>query len=1115
MMIEILCLDASTGKMVSIAMVNTFSMLRGMDKMRLAGQDKDLLVVGSDSGVMIVLEVKDNKFVRVFEEPFSRSGTRRTLPGQFVAADPAGRSIMIAALDRQKLVYPIRKNDEDKYAATSPLEAHQPDTVCFDLCALETGFDNPLFAALEVDYTEGEEKNPIPASLDKLLVFYECDMGLNVVRRKAEMVVDRSANHLLPLPCHPDGPGGVLVCSQESITWWGLEQNKSIPMPFESGILVAHVVVKAKKLFFALLLNEQGDLFKVSVDWNEAEVSGLRIRYFDSIGPCTSLAIFKQGFLFAGAETAPHHTLYQIQELGDQEDESEVSDRALVYQRRPLRNISSIDTLPNYAPLTDATVMNLGNEETPQVYTCQGRDGTASFNILRHGLQVSEIAVSPLPSNPTGIWTLKENLSVLYDALIVISFTDSTTILSIGESIEEVTDASFHLDKQTLGIGLMADDSFIQVHSGGMRMVRTGGKYIDYKVPMGTKVVNCVLNARQVVLYLESQILMYYELDLTGSFREVQVSQPLPETILSMHIGPVPEGRQRTRFLAIGCSDDAVRVISLFPEDLLEPLSVQALTSLPTSVLLQEIDKTQFLFVGLSSGIYIRLAIDSNGALTDPRSRQIGTSPIKLSSMIAETAQGQDAAIIAMCSRSWLNFSRQGKMMDMTSLFYEPFEHACGFRSEQFASAVVGTVGASLRIIAVDDLDVAFSRHSIPLPLMCRKFFYQEGMNKFLLLEMEAGQSILQLLNPYDGSLTNLLRVGAGHTILSATFCTFHTHLEDRFLAVGLAKDFTMLPRRAQSCQIVLYQQSKDTDELILVHVTDVEQIPSCMIAFDGRLLVGIGSILRLYDVGKKKMLRKCETRIQTHAVSIQSQGRRLYIADACESVHCVLYLPDDNRFFLFADDSLPRACTALLLLDHDTIAVADKFGSFAVLRIPAAISEDLDSDPSASRLNEREVLQGAPNKLERVCEFHLGDTITSLSRCTLAEGARQVIFYCTVSGAFGVFLPLTTQSSTIFFQNLELSLRNPGNPITLITSKYTAIDAQIGRTAVLFPTARDHLRFRSHFVPVKGVIDGDLCELFGTLVPEDWRKDIAVGIERDEDEILKRIQDQRLLACF
>ena len=553
MMLEVLRLDASTGKMVSIAMVNTFSVLRGIDKMRLAGQDKgnhddeihfaicfvDLLVLGSDSGVMVVLELKDNKFIRVFEEPFSRSGTRRTLPGQLVAADPAGRSIMIAALDGQKLVYPIRKDDEDRYIATSPLEAHQQDTVCFDLCALETGFDNPLFAALEVEYTGVEEQDTNgPVSLNKTLAFYECDMGLNVVRRKAEMVVDRSANYLAPLPCHPDGPGGVLVCSQESITWWSVEQSASTPMPSGSGIMVGHVIVKAKKLFFALLLNEQGDLFRVSVDWNETEVSRLRIRYFDSIGPCTSLAVFRQGFLFAGTETALHHTLYQIQQLGDQDDEPEASDQALVYQRRPLRNISPIDTLPNYAPLTDATVMNLGNEETPQVYACQGRDSTASFNILRHGLQVSEIAVSPLPANPTGIWTLKENLTALHDALIILSFADSTTILSVGESIEEVVDTSFYLDRQTLGIGLMADDSFVQVYPGGMRMIKSGGKYVDYKTPVGTKVMRCALNERQVVLYLESQILMYYELDLTGSFKEVQASQPLPEVIISMHIGP-------------------------------------------------------------------------------------------------------------------------------------------------------------------------------------------------------------------------------------------------------------------------------------------------------------------------------------------------------------------------------------------------------------------------------------------------------------------------------------------------------------------------------------------------------------------------------------------------
>ena len=32
---------------------------------------------------------------------------------------------------------------------------------------------------------------------------------------------------------------------------------------------------------------------------------------------------------------------------------------------------------------------------------------------------------------------------------------------------------------------------------------------------------------------------------------------------------------------------------------------------------------------------------------------------------------------------------------------------------------------------------------------------------------------------------------------------------------------------------------------------------------FQGRLLVGMGKILRIYDIGKRKMLRKCENKVR------------------------------------------------------------------------------------------------------------------------------------------------------------------------------------------------------------------------------------------------------------
>ena len=39
---------------------------------------------------------------------------------------------------------------------------------------------------------------------------------------------------------------------------------------------------------------------------------------------------------------------------------------------------------------------------------------------------------------------------------------------------------------------------------------------------------------------------------------------------------------------------------------------------------------------------------------------------------------------------------------------------------------------------------------------------------------------------------------------------------------------------------------------------------------FQGRLLVGVGKLLRIYDIGKKKMLRKCENKVH-HIIYIYS----------------------------------------------------------------------------------------------------------------------------------------------------------------------------------------------------------------------------------------------------
>lgn len=45
---------------------------------------------------------------------------------------------------------------------------------------------------------------------------------------------------------------------------------------------------------------------------------------------------------------------------------------------------------------------------------------------------------------------------------------------------------------------------------------------------------------------------------------------------------------------------------------------------------------------------------------------------------------------------------------------------------------------------------------------------------------------------------------------------------------------------------------------------TETDDVPLSLLAFQGRLVAGVGKALRLYDIGKKKLLRKVENKVGT-----------------------------------------------------------------------------------------------------------------------------------------------------------------------------------------------------------------------------------------------------------
>src|ERR1700722_19160228 len=141
----------------------------------------DYIIIGSDSGRITIVEFvpAQNKFNRLHLETFGKSGVRRVIPGQYLAVDPKGRACLIASVEKNKLVYVLNRNAQAELTISSPLEAHKPQTLVFDLIALDVGYENPIFAALEVDYSESDQDPTGQAfeEIEKLLVYYVLDVG--------------------------------------------------------------------------------------------------------------------------------------------------------------------------------------------------------------------------------------------------------------------------------------------------------------------------------------------------------------------------------------------------------------------------------------------------------------------------------------------------------------------------------------------------------------------------------------------------------------------------------------------------------------------------------------------------------------------------------------------------------------------------------------------------------------------------------------------------------------------------------------------------------------------------------------------------------------------------
>lgn len=642
--------SGTTTSLKLVSRVETRSILRSCAVVRFPEEKRDSIVVGADGGCISVLDFLNGKFRILHCVSFGKTACRRVTPGQYVASDPKGRAVLIAAIEKKKLVYVLNRDGSGNSTIASPLEANRSRTITYATTGLDNGYDNPIFAAIECQYpdlesdlqdnngTSNKGSNGANLAAHKQLAYYELDLGLNHVSRKWAIPVHSTACCIVAAPGGADGPGGVFIGSEDWIEYnhysttggssSAVKVACAIPRrklhPPNKGILVTNIVVyRQRKTFFALAQTELGDVYKVTVqlDKTKNKVVGLSIALLDTLPTANALCVSKLGTLFCASEfgnhylyrflgidlpNAPTNTSQQLPvEILDPHGGSYdvhtlttklANEIAATFQPTALQNLRKIVTIENPSPFLNVFVAELaGNEVSPQIYTLTGRGPVSALSILRHGASVSELAVTELPGIPGGIFTVADNSAEATskggprnDQYIIVSFADATLVLSVGDTVEEVGKESGLLtNAPTLACSALGTDgAMCQVHPSGVRQIHKG-QAKQWHCP-GLKRIECAsANESQVIISLAGGEVICFDFDPASGNLTESAKREMGVDVCSLDVGTILKGRSRSMFAAIGCRDQTVRIVSLEPGKILQQRSSTALRARPHSVSLQ------------------------------------------------------------------------------------------------------------------------------------------------------------------------------------------------------------------------------------------------------------------------------------------------------------------------------------------------------------------------------------------------------------------------------------------------------------------------------------------------------------------------------------------------
>lgn len=995
--------DVADGNLRKLYDVPIYATITALESFRLENSSVSFLAMTSDSGNLTIAQFHRPALgcialKTILNQPITRSQLRRVSPISFMSVDPYGRCLLLSAMEKNKLCFVLNSNTDGTLMLQSPLEAIRPDVTTLDVTSCDVQYDNPCFAAVEIEAKEYH------------LVFYILDLGLNHIVKRADYKLSSEVNFLMGVPALSKYNINCVTKTDETnpFVLIGFEGylllkdmngffSLKVQLPNRIGhkaSIITGSLQLLKKSFFILLQSNFGDLYKLTIepDHNDRDRPIVAISYFDTIFQAEKLHIFKNGYLYANSEMGDSH-LFQFDSLGEDSQKVTSNEPEKQLQIEPsnnLNNLSIASTKRNLNPLLSTQVTN----SNPLTLVAN------SHRTLTNGVKFEDNISSPLPPGAENIWNIKVP-GRSNQSLLLIAFDKMTMILEVENgTIEElnIPNNPFKVkDDKLLHAATMGEKSIIQVCENELRQIVISKDgftcNLNWFPPAGIRIVSSTNSQSQLALGLSNNEIAYFEIS-SDSLHELQDRIEFDEPIASISV----VNSHRSDFLAVGSKDSTVKIVSLKSsnkDEFMEVVSIQTVLAPVSDIMLVQ-DRGLELHVGLQNGIYYRSKISSNdGQVHDVRTKFLGSKSVTISHLqsvsfeeSSDTDEDDDEhedeeerqdqndkaasirklrpCVLLHCNGTWISYTDDHLLyvrpvLSRTSNLTRVCEFMAGESSINGCCAISSSgslaIGKLKDFVSLSKWFLTEDAHPI------EKNFGQENGDSDSEddqdVRLEAREYDRSKIIPFQDDKRLLLHIEScsreekmRFSVSRGEFWYNFRQGEDIFKSVEGSvitaslvkfsgnKDHLVVSSRDSHLKTfeIFVDKKGRTFDFRLLHSTPVEDKVASMIPFSDKLLVPIYGSLILFGLGKKQLLKQSISETTPSLTKITAlanwQNQRIAVGDARESVTLFLLDKSNNKFVPIADDIVKRHVTSLAFLDASTVLGGDKFGNVWTLRL-------------------------------------------------------------------------------------------------------------------------------------------------------------------------------------